>query len=98
MMHAKGSSEGNVSVPATEHDYYSTSCYHNEHEYCKSHTGLSGAKKPGHCKFCDAPCGCWCHTSNVIFERDLMAMDYKPIGWLDWDGNFHPMESDRADS
>lgn len=44
------------------HRYLSTSCLHNEHEYCQSNTGLAGAKTPAQCKFCEAPCICPCHT------------------------------------
>jgi hypothetical protein len=40
------------------HYYLSTSCLHGEHDYCQSHTGLSGAKTPSVCKFCGAICIC----------------------------------------
>lgn len=43
------------------HVYFSTSCFHNDHDYCKSETGLIGNKTPGVCKFCSAPCICACH-------------------------------------
>lgn len=46
---------------AGTHVYLSTSCHHGEHAYCQSHTGLSGAKRAGFCKFCDARCTCRCH-------------------------------------
>lgn len=46
------------------HVYLSTSCLHGEHGYCQSHTGLSGAKKPARCKFCEAPCVCDCHQTT----------------------------------
>lgn len=46
------------------HVYLSTSCLHGEHGYCQSHTGLSGAKKPSRCKFCEAPCVCDCHQTT----------------------------------
>lgn len=51
------------------HVYLSTACLHEQHEsdarkaealhaYCASERGLCGAKTPGECKFCHAPCGC----------------------------------------
>lgn len=46
-----------------EHVYLSTACLHGEHGYCQHHTGLSGAKTPGVCKFCAAPCVCECHQA-----------------------------------
>lgn len=49
----------------TTHHYLSTGCLHGEHAYCQSKTGLSGAKKPGVCKFCAAPCQCPCHTKET---------------------------------
>lgn len=59
----------NYRASCAEGHYLSSSCYHavevgqrNLHSYCKSHTGLSGAKKPAQCKFCEAPCRCHCHT------------------------------------
>lgn len=52
------------------HVYLSTSCLHGEHGYCQSHTGLSGAKKPARCKFCEAPCVCDCHQTTGAQQRD----------------------------
>lgn len=43
------------------HVYLSTSCLHGEHSYCRSNTGLAGAKRPASCKFCGAMCVCRCH-------------------------------------
>jgi hypothetical protein len=43
------------------HRYLSTSCLHEEHDYCQKSTGLAGAKTPAQCKFCSAPCRCRCH-------------------------------------
>lgn len=48
------------------HEYLSTSCWHTEHEYCRSTVatdaeGHSFAKEPAVCKFCQEPCRCWCH-------------------------------------
>ncbi len=45
------------------HYYLSTGCLHGEHDYCKSNTGSNGEKVPAQCKFCKAPCTCWCHTA-----------------------------------
>ena len=46
------------------HRYLSTGCYHGDHAYCQSMTGLNGAKRPGECKFCQASCRCGCHTTT----------------------------------
>lgn len=43
------------------HVYLSTGCWHGDHDYCKSMTGLNGAKRPGECKKCAAKCICGCH-------------------------------------
>ena len=45
------------------HVYLSTGCLHDDHDYCKSMTGLNGAKRPGSCKHCATPCICACHTA-----------------------------------
>lgn len=47
-----------------QHVYLSTGCLHGNHEYCKSMTGLNGAKRPGECKFCKAKCICACHPKE----------------------------------
>lgn len=49
-------------VDNDDHVYLSTSCLHDDHEYCQSNTGLCGQKKPGVCKFCEASCICSCHS------------------------------------
>lgn len=46
----------------SEHRYLSTGCLHGEHDYCSSMTGLSGAKRPAQCKFCETTCICECHS------------------------------------
>lgn len=46
------------------HIYFSTSCFHGDHNYCKRETGLLGNKIPGVCKFCQAPCVCRCHQEE----------------------------------
>lgn len=46
------------------HVYLSTSCLHDQHDYCQSNTGLAGAKKPKSCKFCPAGCICPCHKDQ----------------------------------
>jgi hypothetical protein len=54
--------------PATSNDphiYLSTGCYHGDHAYCQAMTGLNGAKRPGLCKFCSAPCQCFCHQTRT---------------------------------
>lgn len=48
--------------PATAgHRYLSTGCWHGDHAYCQSMTGLNGSKRPGECKHCQAKCTCGCH-------------------------------------
>lgn len=47
-----------------EHTYLSTGCFHGDHAYCQSMTGLNGAKRPAVCKFCQASCRCECHTTT----------------------------------
>ncbi|MFI1165609.1 hypothetical protein ACH4UM_18835 [Streptomyces sp. NPDC020801] len=60
---------GTAATRATDiHVYLSTSCLHGEHDYCRSHTGLSGAKKPAQCKFCAAPCTCPCHQQQPAHD------------------------------
>jgi hypothetical protein len=53
------------------HEYLSTGCLHGEHEYCKSMTGLAGAKRPAECKFCKAPCICGCHKDTSVIEGGI---------------------------
>lgn len=48
------------------HVYLSTSCFHNDHNYCKSERGLIGNKTPAVCKFCSAPCVCMCHQEKEM--------------------------------
>lgn len=50
-----------AATQAAEHVYLSTGCLHGDHDYCKSMTGLNGAKRPGECKKCAAKCICGCH-------------------------------------
>jgi hypothetical protein len=45
------------------HVYLSTGCFHGDHDYCRSITGLAGAKRPAECKKCGARCICPCHTA-----------------------------------
>jgi hypothetical protein len=45
------------------HVYLSTGCWHGDHDYCKSMTGLAGAKRPAECKKCAAKCICRCHRA-----------------------------------
>lgn len=61
----------------TGHDYLSTACLHDVHDYCAapvvSRDGgwatvgpsysahLGDPKSPARCKFCSAPCRCLCH-------------------------------------
>lgn len=52
---------GPTTTQTTGHVYLSTGCYHGDHAYCQSMTGLNGAKRPGVCKFCQAACQCECH-------------------------------------
>jgi len=35
------------------HEYVSTACFHELHEHCRKT-----------CKFCSAPCLCWCHIKS----------------------------------
>jgi hypothetical protein len=50
-----------AATEATGHRYLSTGCFHGDHDYCKSMTGLNGAKRPAECKKCGAKCQCPCH-------------------------------------
>lgn len=43
------------------HVYLSTGCLAGEHDYCRSMTGVGGAKRGGRAKFSDAACICRCH-------------------------------------
>lgn len=54
-----------------DHKYFSTACFHGDHDYCKSMTGYKGRKRPGQCKFCDAKCVCWCHTTSYASADSL---------------------------
>ena len=51
-----------AATQATGHTYLSTGCFHGNHDYCQSMTGLNGSKRPASCKFCSAPCQCFCHA------------------------------------
>jgi hypothetical protein len=62
--------EGHDCCPA--HEYLSTSCFHGNHTYCQSETGLIGNKVPARCKFCSAPCLCSCHAHVKNQERDTV--------------------------
>jgi hypothetical protein len=53
-----------AATEATEHRYLSTGCLHGDHDYCKSMTGLAGAKRPAECKKCGAKCICQCHATG----------------------------------
>jgi hypothetical protein len=46
------------------HVYFSTSCFHGDHNYCQKESGLIGIKTPAVCKFCSAPCVCVCHAQK----------------------------------
>jgi hypothetical protein len=46
------------------HVYFSTGCFHGNHDYCKAERGLIGNKTPACCKFCQAPCVCRCHADR----------------------------------
>lgn len=65
--HARDLESGAVEPPVHDgtHHYLSTGCFHNDHKYCQSMTGLNGAKRPGRCKFCDASCQCRCHEGGT---------------------------------
>jgi hypothetical protein len=59
------------------HEYFSTACIHEEHDYCiapkvtregkwetlgPSYCSIENEpKKPAQCKFCDSYCICGCH-------------------------------------
>ncbi len=43
------------------HVYLSTGCLVEQHDYCKSMTGMQGAKRGGEAKFTGSPCICPCH-------------------------------------
>jgi hypothetical protein len=53
---------GVSAVTLAPHEYLSTGCLHDQHDYCQSMTGYQGQKRPGQCKFCDAVCSGTCHT------------------------------------
>jgi hypothetical protein len=53
------------------HVYLSTSCFHGNHTYCQTETGLIGVKIPGECKFCHSPCICPCHRETET-ENDTV--------------------------
>lgn len=53
---------GQIPPDANGHTYLSTGCFHGDHDYCKSMTGLNGSKRPAECKKCGAKCICSCHS------------------------------------
>lgn len=69
-----------ATAPAGEHDYVSTACHHEIqalaagdveraaelHAYCEADSGKGGAKKPAHCKWCDAQCQCPRHVPGAV--------------------------------
>lgn len=59
-------------VEPFNHEYLSTSCLHTLHHYCKSTATETGAeKRPAECKFCKAPCVCWCHSVEVDVDAAI---------------------------
>lgn len=48
---------------APAHDYLSTACLHDRHDYCKSNFGAVGLKVAAVCKFCGTKCRCDCHKA-----------------------------------
>jgi hypothetical protein len=54
----------NPPTSSDPHVYLSTGCYHKDHAYCQSMTGLNGAKRPASCKKCGARCICPCHQQT----------------------------------
>jgi hypothetical protein len=51
------------------HEYLSTACLHEQHDYCKSKITDTGISKfPAECKFCKAPCICGCHEEREMIE------------------------------
>jgi hypothetical protein len=55
---------GLVCGPDGHRSYLSTSCLHEEHEYCRGEAGSMGTKVPAECKFCQAACICLCHQAT----------------------------------
>lgn len=48
-----------------DHEYLSTACFHEQHDYCQSlYTDAGCVKFPAECKFCMAPCICSCHNKE----------------------------------
>lgn len=60
-----------------EHQYLSTGCLHDKHEYCQADAVAKDGgvlrKVPAQCKFCEAPCICDCHSEGSPQERRLAA-------------------------
>lgn len=53
------------SMTKEEHEYFSTACWHESHDDCRSTTAADGnPKERGTCKFCGAKCVCDCHPWN----------------------------------
>lgn len=51
------------------HEYLSTACFHDRHEYCQgvrgyNEVGDTWVKRPAQCKFCDSACVCACHREG----------------------------------
>lgn len=65
---------------AGAHNYLSTACHHEIealaaggieraaelHAYCSANSGKAGAKRPAHCKWCDAACACPRHEAGAV--------------------------------
>lgn len=63
------------SSPA-DHEYLSTACLHDRHDYCAAPERPDGTPKtPGSCKFCEAVCICECHGMPDLFAK--MVADYE---------------------
>jgi hypothetical protein len=76
-------------VDCEGHVYLSTSCFHDEHEYCQSSQGVNESgekwkKYPNRCKFCDSVCICPCHV-GAAREDEEETKNEEP----------HPQPSDR---
>lgn len=62
---------GNEVVPGLRgwaHRYVSTVCRHHPH--------VAAARCRNTCKFCAAPCRCYCHTSGRWYRNPLKAAAY----------------------
>jgi hypothetical protein len=75
--------DGKGGLDFQKHAYLSTACVHGEHGRCLADALSAGAKAPGQCKLCAAPCICACHEEGHAVQESgaaSQALRHQPEG------------------